>query len=579
MNPSITLLRVAVLAVAMVPATGLAGDHPPSTGGEPALTPKLEPTASWAVDGFPRDRVASWHLPPIDPKRIYEVQQRNARDIGLPIQIGINRSVVEPEQALAWVGVPGGSVARIEVTSPDALGMRVGLDVSRLPASVELRFAGDIAPGRVTQLTAAKARTLLAHGLYWSPITDGDTQVIELFAPAGTSLVGAMIATREVSHLLTNAAERFSLAKTIGTSGPCNIDTKCREVELGQDFVNAKNSVALTMFTQSGTFACTATLLNDTDPETQIPYLWTTRFCPGTQDAANTLSTYWGFEATACGSGVAAEHVVLDGGADILFSDELREPDGMATDAALLRLRKAPPAGAYYSGWNATPLARGDSVLAIQHPFADLKKSSMGQMRFTSTYLYMVGWTSGTAVWDDLGSGLFTLGDGYQLRGGLVNSDASCANSGDLSNNENLSHFSRFDAAWNLAQPYLDPVLAGPRPTRNYTGAWFSADEPGWGLTAYQYAGPANNLFVMFFIYDQTGKAQWFEMDATWTATDVRSGNLLQSTAGPWGPSYNPANRSFSVAGTATLTFTSATTANVSFTVNGATRNISLQKL
>lgn len=580
MKPGNLLANGLLLALALCAANVLAAAEPLAIGGEPALAPKAEPAATWAMAAFPQDRVAAHALAPMDPKRILEVQERNARRGNAPVQLGINRALTAPLPSLEWVAVAGGFVAHLQLTSPDALGMRVGLDLSRLPGSAELRFAGDLAPGRITRVPVAKARKLLAEGLYWSPPTDGATQVIEVFVPGGTEVTGLALAAPEVSHLLTNGLERFSLAKAIGTSAACNVDTRCREEALGQDFINAKNAVTLLMFTERGSFGCTGTLLNETDPDTQIPYVWTTHYCPRFQAAANTLVSYWGFEATACGSGVAAEHVVLGGGAEIVFVDEYRQPGPFSTESAILRLNEAPPAGAYYAGWNTASLARGDSVLSIQHPFADLKKSSLGQMRFPGDHHYMVGWASGTAAWEDQGAGLFTLGvEGYQLRGGLVDSFASCANSGDLSHNENLSHFSRFDAVWPYVKPYLDPELLGPRPTRNYTGAWYSPEEPGWGLTLHQYPQPQHNLFAMFFIYDQAGQAQWFELEGSWSATDVHSGNLLQSTAGPWGPAFNPANRQFAVAGNATLTFTSNTTANVTFTVNGTTRTISLQKL
>src|SRR5690606_16537774 len=109
----------------------------------------------------------------LDPKRILEVQAHNARGENLPTQIGVNRAVQAPLQALKWVAAPGGSVARVEITSPDALGMRVGLDVSGLPAGVELRFAGDLLPDRISRVPVEQAKSQLANGVYWSPMTDG----------------------------------------------------------------------------------------------------------------------------------------------------------------------------------------------------------------------------------------------------------------------------------------------------------------------------------------------------------------------------------------------------------------------
>ncbi|MBW8312165.1 MAG: hypothetical protein K0M64_09045 [Rhizobium sp.] len=574
MNARTALSAALLLALSLGAGGAFAASPPTAMGGEPAIATKAEPVVTWAMAEFPQGQASTHVMAELDPKRILEVQDHNARGGNVPTQIGVNRAVQSPLQALKWLAAPGGSVARIEITSPDALGMRVGLDVSGLPAGVELRFAGDLLPDRISRVPVEQAKSLLANGVYWSPMTDGSTQVIEVFAPAGTPTAGLKLATPQVSHLLTNTIEQFSLAKAIGDSGACNVDTKCREATLGQDFINAKNSVARMVFTDGGTYTCTGTLLNDTDNNTQVPYFWTANHCIDNQTVASTLQTYWGFEATVCGGSTPAANTLRSGGATYLYSE-------VNTDAALLRLNDTPPAGAYYAGWDANQVPANANVLAIHHPAGDLKKSSLGNQISQDSYNIEVGWTSGTTEGGSSGSGLFTFGNGYQLRGGLYGGSASCANSGSLANTSNRDYYSRLDVVWPQVQSYLAPTpqTFGPTPGRDYTGAWYNPNEAGWGLTVYQYAGPAYNTFVMFFIYDQTGKAQWFELDSTWTATDVRSGNLLESTAGPWGPIYNPANRQFTVAGNATLTFTSNTTATVSFTVNGATRNISLQKL
>ncbi|OHE81520.1 MAG: hypothetical protein A2X76_02450 [Lysobacterales bacterium GWF1_69_6] len=575
MNARTTLSAALLLALGLAAGGAFAASPPTAMGGEPAITTKAEPVVTWAMAEFPQGMAATHVMAELDPKRILEVQAHNARGGNVPTQIGVNRAVQAPLQALKWVAAPGGSVARVEITSPDALGMRVGLDVSGLPAGVELRFAGDLLPDRIARVPVEQAKSQLSNGVYWSPMTDGATQVIEVFAPAGMPTAGLTLAAPQVSHLLTNTIEQFSLTKAIGDSGTCNVDTKCREAALGQDFINAKNAVARMVFTKTGdSYTCTGTLLNDTDGNTQVPYFWTANHCIGNQTVASTLQTFWGFEATVCGGSTAAANTARSGGAAYLYSE-------VNTDAALLRLNDTPPAGAYYAGWDANPLAAGASVLAIHHPSGDLKKSSLGNQISQDSYNIEVGWTSGTTEGGSSGSGLFTLGNGYQLRGGLYGGDATCANSGNLGNSLNRDYYSRLDVVWPQVQSYLAPTPQsfGPSAGRDYTGAWYNPAEAGWGLTVYQYAPPANNLFVMFFIYDQTGKAQWFEFDGTWTATDVRSGNMLQSTAGAWGPTYNPALRQFTVAGNATLTFTSATTANVTFTVNGATRTIALQKL
>ncbi|WP_374473290.1 serine protease [Arenimonas sp.] len=587
-----TPLHIALSIALAFAASGAHAQSLPSVGGEPALPPKAEAPLAWrdagsaqAIQSAPRQVFG-----PMAAERIAELAANNEANGFKRLQVGINRDIGEAQsrlEGLQWAPVAGGHVARLAIESPDALALRAGLRVRGGDGRLEFRFSGSDDAGRVeAQLTGAEARNVAdASGLFWGPITDGQVQFVEVFAPAGTDLASIQVTVPQVSHLVTSMASGFRLAPKIGESGSCNVDTKCRENTLGAAFVNAKNAVAWMNFVEGGgNYICTGTLLNDTDNATQIPYFFTANHCIDNQTVASTLVTIWNYEATSCGSGVSAATTQRGPGATLLYTDSagpIDAPPYEGTDITLMRLNQAPPAGAYYAGWDANPVAAGASVLAIHHPRGDAKKASLGQQLLNDLTTFEAGWLSGTTEGGSSGSGLFTLGDGYQLRGGLFGGQALCANSGNLGNQGNFDIYSRLDVAWPQLQQYLAPTpqTFGPTPGRDYTGAWYNPNESGWGLTVYQFPPPTNNLFVMFFIYDQTGKAQWFEFDGTWSATDVRSGNVLQSTAGPWGPTYNPANRQFTVAGNATLTFTSATTANVSFTVNGATRNISLQKL
>lgn len=570
------------LALALgLAATSAQAEPVRSVAGEPAWAPKAVPAPTWRLAQVPAGSATRIDLPALELLRVAEVQKRNARRDNIATQIGLNRAVEASAQAklmrLRWTPVPGGSVARLEVDSPDALGLRAGLKLASLPDGVELRFAGSLAPERVLLVPAEEAKRLANDGLYWTPVTDGGTQLIEVFAPAGVDTGAIRLQLPQVSHLLTNSQEQFSLAKAIGDSGSCNVDTVCRVNTLGQNFVNAKNSVARMTFSDGvGTFTCTGTLLNDTDTNTQIPYFYSADHCISNQTMANTLNTFWGFEATTCGGLTAAANTVLAGGATYLYSED----GSTGTDGLLLRLNGTPPAGAYFAGWDANQVTDGTEVLAIHHPAGDLKMSSIGQKISQDTVNIEVGWTSGTTEGGSSGSGLFTnSGSGYALRGGLYGGFASCANTGDLNNTNNRDFYSRLDVMYpNIAQ-YLAPGGGGtdPGPSHDYSGAWYVPAESGWGLTALQYNG-GETLFVLFFIYDSAGRGQWYELGGGWSANDVRSGDMLQSTANqPWGSTFG--GRNFSVAGTGSLTFTSATSANLTFTVNGVTRTVALSKL
>ncbi|GGA79401.1 hypothetical protein GCM10011521_17070 [Arenimonas soli] len=574
------------LALALSSVAAWASEPPRVVAGERAQASKAAAPLAWrdAAASAPTTRL---ELGPMAPERIRDLERSNEKLAGKRLQVGIERSVgeaVAPLPALRWKAIDGGSVARIEVRSPDAMALRVGLKLRGVGDRIELRFAGSDTPGKIEALTTgAEARRLVDdRGLHWTPATDGDTQVIELFAPAGVDFKAISVQVAHVSHLVTSMRSNFALTPKIGESDSCNVDTACRVNTLGQAFVDAKDSVSWLLFQDGGSYICTGTLLNDTDTSTQIPYYFTADHCIGSQSVANTVSTVWNYEATSCNSGVSTATTQVSGGAQLLFSDYAGDSSDTGTDAALLRLNNAPPGFAFYAGWDANPIAANADVLAIHHPSGDSKKSSLGRQKSQDTYLTEVGWLNGTTEGGSSGSGLFTGGSGgYFLRGGLYGGQASCANSGNLSNTGNWDVYSRLDVVYDDVKQWLAPTTQsnGPSNGRDYTGAWYVPTESGWGLTIYQYAAPTYNQFVMFFIYDDTGKAQWFEMDGTWTGTDVRSGPVYASNAAPWGTTFNPANRSFTAAGNATITYTSATTATVQFTINGVTRSASLQML
>jgi hypothetical protein len=469
------------LAMAMaIPApAALAAQSVPSERSKTApvlLAPK------WRSEAFPLQSTTRLQYPEIAVSRIVKVQQYNQSRSMKPAQIGIGRTasregVAAKLPALKWVAMrDGSSVARLEVGSPVALGIRVGLQMKALDPRAELRFAGSDAPSRIVSvMTGAEIQKLAdARGIFWTPATDGERQIIELYLPARASRNSVKILAPELSHLLTNSRNDFKIIEKIGESGSCNVDTACRVAELGPNFVSAKNAVAHMVFnlyntdgTVYGAFICTGTLLADTVSATQIPYFYTAHHCfaggsngvPVQNDVpkvASSLLTYWKYEATACGSGVQAAKELLAGGSDYLYSNA-------STDAMLLRLKNPPPAGSEFAGWDSAVLAASSSIIGIHHPSGDAKKVSLGQQVSADANRITVGWLSGTTEGGSSGSGLFTTDPGgFRLRGGLYGGSASCANDGSLDNAGNRDYYSRFDVVFPNISQYLSPLSATP---------------------------------------------------------------------------------------------------------------------
>lgn len=452
----------------LVIASDACGKGPRSAAGEHSRTP-LAVAPQWRLKATQVPRHSQVRYGELGITRLLKLQRDNATRQRKAVQVGIARSAAHEAQRpllapLHWIPVRGGAAARIEVHSPDALALRVGLRLDRLDDRVELRFAGSDAPLRVVALITGRQANTLAAGtsVFWTPSTDGESQLIELFRPHGVPADAVRVQAPHASHLLANSRNDFKIIEKIGESGTCNVDTTCRVADLGQRFVNAKNAVAHMQFVQgANTYICTGTLLADTTGATQVPYFWSAHHCfagGGSSQAlmsqvAATLNTFWNYEATACGSGVSTPRVQLSGGAAYLYSDS-------ATDAMLLRLNTPAPSGAFFAGWNAGVWGDGP-VLAIHHPSGDAKKVSVGQAIGRSATRTTTAWTGGTTEGGSSGSGLFTLArDGYELRGGLYGGTALCPNSGDVNNPQNRDYYSRLDAVFPAIAQYLaaEPV-------------------------------------------------------------------------------------------------------------------------
>lgn len=540
---------------------------------------------TWRAPAAVAGPAAELRLTRLADERIQAVKRRNATLQNKRLQVGIYRDVVSEAEfseltALDWQPVAGGHVVQFDVVAPGAPALRIALASSRLPDSVEVRVAGEAQPDSIFAATARDAREQSdGNGWFWTAVTEGERQRIELFAPEGTDIASIASPVAAVSQFLISMQGDLEVAlKGIGDSGTCNINAVCRDGALGASYVATKNAVAwMNFMSGGGTFVCTGTLLNDRDA-TNTPWFFTAHHCIETQSEANTLSTFWKREATTCNGTGAGQNIQVTGGADLLYSQA-------STDGALMRLNNSPPAGSVFAGWSSAGLSAGTNVIAIHHPSGDNKKYSRG------TYLGVasgipglsvsssleVTWLEGTTEGGSSGSGLFTLGDGgYQLRGGLVGGSASCNNDGDPNNPGNRDYYSRLELIFPSIRQYLFPEGGGNGPTRNYTGQWHSNAEAGRGLSLFQ---TGDTLFGLWFVYDSAGRASWYQIENIWTGTDVTSGRVVRWTGSPWGPTYNPDARSFVEVGTYTLTFTSASQATFSYNVDGVNRTVTFVKI
>lgn len=454
------------------------------------------------------------------------------RDIGFGRRVA--DQAAEGDAAFDFRPAGGARVAKLRVASPGAAALRVALRVGASATPVTLRFAGSADESHV--LGPVRLGGPLGATEYWTPVTAGDSQLIEVVAEGEAA--PPVIVAEQVSHLVSGPDSRFAKGVAdIGRSGSCNIDLAC-VASPSRALLDAARGVVHMVFTKRTglTTYCTGNLLNDTDTGTQIPYLYGANHCfeassapfntpAQMQTVANTLNTYYFFDAVACRSAQVPSFVQRFGGAAFLYNN-------VSQDVLFLRLNDNPPAGAVLLGWNPNALEAGAAVTVLHHPQGDLKKISTGTYGGNevlasplnaSTGFQRVIYNTGTTEGGSSGGGLFTFdGSQYLLRGGLWGGGASCS-----SPTEPDFH-SRFDIAYANLRAWLQPTTG---PTINVTDMWWNAAENGWGLNLTQHA--SGQVFGVWYTYNTPNRPYWLILSGgQWVNGTVFTGKLY-TVSGP----------------------------------------------
>lgn len=396
-------------------------------------------------------------LAALTPDEQQNLRERRSFQIkhGEPLQIGIARDLGVQDASTRQLSVEstkdGGLAQRFSVRSTGASAVRLGFQLSNKSAltGLTLRFGG--AKGEVFEV---KGSELIGDELQWSPVVTGDLINVEISVDRGIDINNAGLKLVQISHLdIDPAATQSAVVAKIGESDSCERDVVCRSAPPAS-FRSTADSVARMVFTKGGSsFLCTGTLLNNNN--TTLRHLfWSANHCISSQTVANTLQTYWFYEATTCGgSTVSSRARTLTGGAFLRYNNSAR-------DTLLLELKTAPPAGAIYAGWTSSAIgSAGTAIEGIHHPAGDVKMYSLGSITSTSSNtdglgpFYRVQWSTGVTEGGSSGSGLFTRSStgAYQLRGGLYGGLSFCT---DPTAND---YYSRFADVYTSTKPYLNP--------------------------------------------------------------------------------------------------------------------------
>jgi len=328
---------------------------------------------------------------------------------------GIVRTLPKAAALGGWSAERGGYVARVRATSQGALSLRVRLDLSKLPGAVALSAQGTV--GGVETMTVEP----LLGAVAWTPWTEGESQSIELFSPVrppdSALNVGAIV------HMTETPFPKASSSCTLSTSCPTG------DGVLDAAIAERKKSLLRISFVDGGSaFLCSATLV---DTPLHEPFVLTANHCLGTEAAAASVTSYFFYEQTPCGSTTLdplAKQVA--GGTSMVFPN-------YNADMTLVRMNVAPPAGVTYAPLNPVAATEGQSVVTLSHPRGDAARYTTGGIvGFTRNFdlpydMYVVSMNRGLIEPGSSGSGLYTLNNTgvLELRGvtSAASEDLSCS--------------------------------------------------------------------------------------------------------------------------------------------------------
>lgn len=391
---------------------------------------------------------------------------------GTPHKIGFGRDVPQLGTAedtashLQWRNTPKmGNIAAISITSPQAVGIRLGILVRRLPVEATLRFYAQGAEAAYEisgrEIMESIKRNLVAGDssddarTYWSPHIEGAEATLEIELPPGISPDTVEISIPRVSHFFSSplAAQGGNIIKSIGDAATCEIDATCYS-----DWGLESSATARMLYVKAGSsYLCSGTLLNDI-ASSGTPYFLSANHCISKQTVASTLETYWFYRSASCNSGTLNPgSTSRTSGATLLYASPV-------TDTSFLKLNSAPPAGAVYAGWDKTVPVLGTDVTGVHHPKGDLQKISFGSVKGfqdctipdpnspvmtctaptqTSAEYLNITFNSGITEGGSSGSGLFkTSGGSHYLIGQLFGGNTDCINP------KGSDSYGRFDVAY-----------------------------------------------------------------------------------------------------------------------------------
>lgn len=82
-------------------------------------------------------------------------------------------------------------------------------------------------------------------------------------------------------------------------------------------------------------------------------------------------------------------------------------------------------------------------------------------------------------------------------------------------------------------------------------------------------AQQAANMFLAWYVYDNTGKPVWYVASNCALSGSGCTGTLYRTSGPPFGPTFNPTQVQVITVGTVSVAFSDASNGTLTYTVNG----------
>ena len=109
---------------------------------------------------------------------------------------------------------------------------------------------------------------------------------------------------------------------------------------------------------------------------------------------------------------------------------------------------------------------------------------------------------------------------------------------------------------------------SGTTPAVDFTDLWWNPNESGWGIAISHQSGV---MFLAWFVYDGNGNPLWLVASDCVVSGSACTGTLYQTTGPAFAATFDPSLVHATAVGTATVDFSDANNATLSYTVNGTT--------